>query len=281
MSALPLSLDAVDALMLPDRPLMEDVVALHHKVLVFQEVDSTNNEAKRMLEAGPVEDGTLLIANAQTAGRGRQGHSFYSPADTGLYLTLIRTDPAVLHPTTLSKLTLAAAVATAEAIEESVGVGPKIKWVNDLYYMDKKVSGILTESHGWTEDRPEAVIIGIGVNCTTVLFPEEISETAGALTTGSIDFIDRNKLAIAMYRRLLYWTEHLADPALLKEYRDRSFLTGKEVSFTRNRASYRGIVQDIDDRGRLLVQLTSALIPESKDQLIALDSGEVTVTDWN
>lgn len=281
MSALPLSLEAMDALMLPDRPLMEDVVALHHKVSVFQEIDSTNNEAKRRLAEGPLEDGTLFIANTQTAGRGRQGHSFYSPADTGLYLTLVRNAPEVLDPATLSKLTLAAAVATAEAIEESVGVGPKIKWVNDLYYMDKKVCGILTESHGWKEDRPKAVIIGIGVNCTTVQFPEDISETAGSLTTGNIDFIDRNKLAFAMYKRLLYWTEHLADPALLKEYRARSFLTGKEVSFTRNRASYRGIVQDIDDDGRLLVQLTSAIIPESRDQLIALDSGEVTVTGWN
>ena len=157
MSMTELSFDAIDAMLLPDRPLMEDVVDLHHKIMVFDDIDSTNDEAKRMLEQETVDDGMYLIANHQTAGRGRQGHSFYSPADTGLYVSMVRTDHDVLHPATLSKLTLAAAVATAEAIEEAVGVSPKIKWVNDLYYRDRKVCGILTESVGWLDDRPRAV----------------------------------------------------------------------------------------------------------------------------
>lgn len=152
MSMTELSFDAIDAMLLPDRPLMEDVVDLHHKIMVFDDIDSTNDEAKRMLEQETVDDGMYLIANHQTAGRGRQGHSFYSPADTGLYVSMVRTDHDVLHPATLSKLTLAAAVATAEAIEEAVGVSPKIKWVNDLYYRDRKVCGILTESVGWLDD---------------------------------------------------------------------------------------------------------------------------------
>ena len=260
MSMTELSFDAIDAMLLPDRPLMEDVVDLHHKVMVFDEIDSTNDEAKRLLEEENVDDGTYLIANHQTAGRGRQGHSFYSPADTGLYVSMIRTDHDVLHPVTLSKLTLAAAVATAEAIEEAVGVSPQIKWVNDLYYRDRKVCGILTESVGWLDDRPRAV--------------------AGALTTGDIDYVDRNRLAVALRSRLLYWTEHLADPLLLKEYRNRSYLTGKEIMFERDHTRYRGIVRDIDDAGRLLVELTSAIIPESRDQLLALDSGEVTLVEY-
>ena len=280
MSMTELSFDAIDAMLLPDRPLMEDVVDLHHKVMVFDEIDSTNDEAKRLLEEENVDDGTYLIANRQTAGRGRQGHSFYSPADTGLYVSMIRTDHDVLHPVTLSKLTLAAAVATAEAIEEAVGVSPQIKWVNDLYYRDRKVCGILTESVGWLDDRPRAVVIGIGINCSTTLFPEDLMETAGALTTGDIDYVDRNRLAVALRSRLLYWTEHLADPLLLKEYRNRSYLTGKEIMFERDHTRYRGIVRDIDDAGRLLVELTSAIIPESRDQLLALDSGEVTLVEY-
>lgn len=280
MSMTELSYDAIDALLLPDLPLMEDVVDLHHKVMVFDEIDSTNDEAKRMLQFGSVEDGVYLIANAQTAGRGRQGHSFYSPADTGLYVSMVRTEPDVLHPATLSKLTLAAAVATAEAIEEAVGVSPKIKWVNDLYYRDRKVCGILTESVGWLDDRPRAVVIGIGINCSTVLFPEEIMDTAGALTTGDIDFIDRNRLAVALRARLLYWTEHLTDPLLLREYRNRSYLSGKEIMFERDHQRFRGIARDIDDKGRLLVELTSALIPESQDQLVALDSGKVQLLEY-
>ena len=84
-----LSFDAIDAMLLPDRPLMEDVVDLHHKIMVFDDIDSTNDEAKRMLEQETVDDGMYLIANHQTAGRGRQGHSFYSPADTGLYVSMV------------------------------------------------------------------------------------------------------------------------------------------------------------------------------------------------
>lgn len=280
MNMTDLSIDAIDAMLLPDRPLMEDVVALHHEVMVFDEIDSTNEEARRMLEKEDIADGTYLIANHQTAGKGRQGHSFYSPADTGLYVSLVRTDEEVLHPATLSKLTLAAAVATAEAIEEAVGVSPRIKWVNDLYYRDRKVCGILTESVGWQDDRPRAVIIGIGINCSTALFPEELMDTAGALTTGDIDYIDRNRLAVALRGRLLYWTGHLSDPLLLREYRNRSYLTGKEIMFERDHTRYRGIVRDIDDAGKLLVELTSAIIPESKDQLVALDSGEVHLVDY-
>lgn len=275
-----LSYDRLDALLLPDRPLMEDVVDLHHKLLVFDEIDSTNLEARRMLEAGSAADGTVLIANRQTDGRGRQGHSFYSPADTGLYISMIRTDPEVLSPETLGKMTLAAAVATAEAIEETAGVAPKIKWVNDLYYNDRKVCGILTESVGWQEGRPGAAIIGIGINCSTEDFPEDIRETAGSLTTGGIDFIDRNKLAVALRSRLLFWTERLSDDALLKEYRARDFLSGKEVSFVRNGNTYRGRAVGIDDDGKLLVELESALIPKSRDQILALDSGEVHLTGW-
>lgn len=280
MSMTQLSYDAIDALMLPDRPLMEDVVDLHHKVLVYDEIDSTNDEAKRLLKNSPVEDGLYLIANSQTAGRSRQGHPFYSPADTGLYVSMIRTDPEVLHPVTLSKLTIAAAVATAEAIEEAVGVSPQIKWVNDLYYRDRKVCGILTESIGWLDDRPRAVVLGVGINCSTALFPEELMKTAGSLTTGDIDFVDRNRLAVALRDRLLYWTEHLVHPALLRQYRSRSYLTGKEIMFERDQKRFRGIAKDIDDSGRLLVELTSALIPESQTQLVSLDSGEVHLIDY-
>ena len=275
-----LTYDALDALLLPDFPLMTDVVDLHHRLLIYEDIDSTNSEARRLLDAGTASDGMLLIANHQTAGRGRQGHDFFSPADTGLYVSLIRTDPDVLVPETLSRLTLSAAVATAEAIEETAGVSPQIKWVNDLYYRDKKVCGILTESWDWSVDRPKAVIIGVGINCFTRSFPEDIRETAGSLKDGGIDFIDRNRLAVALWDRLNYWTDHLSDDAMLKEYRARDFLLGKEISFERNGNDYRGLAKGIDDDGKLLVELESALIPKSKSQVLALDSGEVHILGW-
>ena len=280
----PLAVDAITGHRLPDRPDMADLVALAQKVRVYPVIDSTNEEARRLLSAGEAEDGMLLVANHQTAGKGRQGHSFYSPADTGLYLTLIRTDPEVLDPAWLSRLTLAAAVAASEAIEQCTATRPLIKWVNDLYLGGKKVTGILTESVGWAGDRPEAVLIGIGINCSTVHFPEDLLETAGSLLAGSDEnsdeTLDRTRLAACVWERLTDRTEHLMEEELLEAYRARSLLTGKRVRFTRNGLSYTGIAKDIDEHGRLLVELTSAIIPKSEDQLLALDSGEVHLTDW-
>ncbi|MBP5271477.1 MAG: biotin--[acetyl-CoA-carboxylase] ligase, partial [Clostridia bacterium] len=261
-----------------------DVVDLSRKVRVYPVIDSTNEEAKRLLSTSEAEDNMLLVANEQTAGKGRQGHSFYSPADTGLYLTLVRTRPEVMDPVWLSRLTLAAAVAASEAVEQCTATRPLIKWVNDLYLGGRKVAGILTESVGWTGDRPEAVLIGIGINCSTVHFPEDIHETAGSLLAGTggdtEDTLDRNRLAACVWERLSDLTDHLMDDCLLDEYRSRSLLTGKKVRFERNGLSYTGIAKDIDEHGRLLVELTSAIIPKSEDQLIALDSGEVHHTDW-
>lgn len=280
----PLTAEAVTGFRLPGQPDMAAFVETAKKVRVYPVIDSTNDEARRLLNAGEAEDGMLLVANHQTAGKGRQGHSFYSPADTGLYLTLIRTAPEVLDPNHLSRLTLAAAVAASEAIEQCTATRPRIKWVNDLYLDGKKVAGILTESVGWTGDRPEAVIIGIGINCSTVYFPEDLLDTAGSLLAGTDtnteDSLDRNRLAAGIWEHLSERTDRLADDSLLEEYRSRSLLTGKKVRFRRNGLSYTGIAKDIDEHGRLLVELTSAIIPKSETQLLALDSGEVHLTDW-
>ena len=203
MNMTDLSLDAIDAMLLPDRPLMEDVVALHHEIMVFDEIDSTNDEAKRMLEKDDAADGTCLIANHQSAGRGRQGHSFYSPADTGLYVSMVRTDREVLHPATLSKLTLAAAVATAEAIEEAVGVSPQIKWVNDLYLNGRKVAGILAEGVLSPDGILTAVVLGIGINVshTPSDFEGEVRDIAASLQMVTGKPVSRAALAAALLER--------------------------------------------------------------------------------
>ena len=172
------------------------------RVELRKSVTSTNTILREMATKGAPEC-LVLVAEEQTAGKGRQGRSFHSPADYGVYFSiLLRPDSIASEAAAL--ITSAAAVATAQAIEEVVGVKVGIKWVNDLFMDGKKVCGILTEavtdlksgSIGW-------VVIGIGVNVTTAGFPAELSEIAGSIGVLGI----RNQLAAAiideLYRRFL------------------------------------------------------------------------------
>ena len=103
---------------------------------LFETIDSTNNYAKKIAIDG-ARHGSLIVANHQSAGRGRQGHTFYSPADKGIYMTILLRPKEPLQE--LLKCTLAAGVATCQAIEELCSITPQIKWVNDIF-IDKKKS---------------------------------------------------------------------------------------------------------------------------------------------
>ncbi len=115
-------------------------------ILSYDTLDSTNNEAKRQLAAEEIADGKMLLiaAEQQTAGRGRLGRSFYSPPDTGIYMSFVFTAAASL--TDAVGITGAAAVAVARAVRSLTGKAPQIKWVNDVFLEDKKICGILTEA---------------------------------------------------------------------------------------------------------------------------------------
>lgn len=151
---------------------------------IFDEIDSTNEEAKRRISDGQKED-FVLVARMQTAGKGRKGRSFYSPMDTGIYLTYTHfTDDSVEQSL---KTTVATSVIAKKAIKEATGLDCGIKWVNDLYLNGKKVCGILCEcilKNTYDNDK-NALIIGIGINLTTSDYPEEISDKAGSILDNS------------------------------------------------------------------------------------------------
>ena len=221
-------------------------------VRVFDTTDSTNTRAK--------EDKTLslgmICARAQTAGRGRQGHSFYSPADTGLYMT------AVLPLTPMQayefSLTAAAAVACVRAIGRVCKKTPLIKWVNDLYLSGKKIAGILTEADS------NRVIVGIGINVTTDIFPPDLPR-AGSLG------IDANlsELAAAVFLELADMALK-GDGSFMAEYRSLSMLLGKRISYMQNGILTEAEATAIDDMGRLEVRLDSG-------ERVLLSSGEVNI----
>ena len=236
---------------------------------ILDEIDSTNEEAKRRILAGACND-FVLLARKQTAGKGRKGRSFYSPKDTGIYFTFVHfTDQA---PEDLLKVTVAASVICAKAIKEAIGVSCKIKWVNDLYYNDKKVSGtlcelILKDTYGNSRN---AVIVGTGINLSTEDFPEEISGKAGSLETGgnnkSIDDI------------VIKYSNGLHDFFLkndLKEYmplyRRLSLVLGREVELSDASGFLdKGLVEDFDEEGAIIIR-------NSNSETKRYDSGEISL----
>ena len=210
-------------------------------LILLPSVNSTNLFLKERVRAGNLSAPCLVLADYQTAGRGRLGRSFVSPPGTGLYMSLL------LRPenaTEIQKMTVLAAVAVCRALEEITPLRPTIKWVNDLFVKGKKVCGILAE---YVENQ---VIIGIGVNLQTPPggFPKEAG-IAGALDIP----ISRDELAGKIAKHLLDGMQHLSDPALIAAYRDRMPLMGREITYVQNGETKNARVTGVANDGGLMV----------------------------
>ena len=247
------------------------------QVEVRKTVASTNS-ALRSLAAKDAPEGYVLAAGEQTAGKGRRGRGFHSPAGSGAYFSLLlrpceRTGDAAL-------ITSAAAVAAARAIEEVFGVRVGIKWVNDLVMGGKKVCGILTEAViGMESGTMESAVLGIGINVTVPEqgFPEGIKGIAAALTDRS-EGSDSERCRLIAATLDIFWGyyQDLAGREFLDEYRARSTLLGRDIyimSLTGDdKKPARAIA--IDDNCRLVVRLENG-------ETITLDSGEVSAATDN
>lgn len=232
------------------------------EVYVLPRVDSTNTEAKRRAQSG-ADKPTLIIAESQSAGRGRMGRSFYSPRDTGVYMSLLVEARGGFSQTI--GITSAAAVATARAISSICGIETGIKWVNDIYLDDKKVAGILAESF-FVEEKL-FLIIGIGVNLYTTDFPEELCDIAGSLRSGKGD---RSELAAEICKELITLILALPDRSFMREYRQRSIVLEKRVTFVENGEALEGFAESISDDGALTVLLDDGKRHELKSGEISL-----------
>lgn len=230
------------------------------EVSVFDSIDSTNSYAKGEFNGSPL----IVLADGQTNGRGRLGRSFFSPAGTGLYMSI-----ALRLPIPTDVLTVVAAVAVSRAIEDISDKYAQIKWVNDIFIDGKKVCGILCESLSLTDGKADSAVIGIGINLSTESFPEEISHIAGSL--GNKDF-DRNELAARIFAELVYLLGR-DKSSVLKEYEDRLFILGKDVSFIKDGVSRKGVAFGINEDANLLVDVDG--------EIVALSSGEISLSSEN
>ena len=231
------------------------------KIIKKDTVTSTNTLLKEMARQG-AQDGTVLAAYEQTAGRGRMGRIFYSPV-TGLYFSILlrenNADPALL--TTL------AAVCVMKGIHETYGISTQVKWVNDLIYNGKKVCGILTES-SFENGKLDYAVIGIGINISTPDFPQDIENVAGSLNA---DIGLRDAL---LENILKYFGEELPQinsRKFLDYYRERCITTGKNVTVRPFGApAYEAFAIGIDNDAALKIKL-----PDGTEKTVS--SGEVTL----
>ena len=239
-------------------------------IQVLPEVGSTNVMLREKANAGSPE-GTVLATGMQTDGKGRLGRHFFSPANTGLYLSLLLR-PAAMKPEQAIRMTTIAAVAGCEAVEAVSDKKAMIKWVNDIYLDGRKVSGILTEgSISLETGTMDSVIIGIGINLYPPVggFPKEIRNTAGTVFS-EIQPDGKNRLAAGFLNCFMKYYRQGDLISHVKSYHDRSMVIGRTVSVIRQDGSRPARVLDVDEECRLLVKYEDG----TTDRLM---TGEISV----
>ena len=231
--------------------LEKDAHVLH--IDVADQVESTNTLVREKANQG-IPEGYTLLANCQTAGRGRSGRSFYSPAGTGVYLSVLLR-PRDCNAQAAVRITTMAAVAMCEAIEEVSGQKPAVKWVNDIFLHGKKICGILTEgSFSLETGMLEYAVLGLGINVYAPAegFPQELQNVAGVLLDSPRDDA-KNHLAAAFLNRFFCYYYSDSHRQVVAKYREYSMVIGKEILVLQNGIQKKAIARGIDSECRLLV----------------------------
>ena len=225
-----------------------------------EEMPSTNDRARELADEGAAH-GEVVIAESQTAGRGRRGRTWASPPGRNLYLSVVLR-PA-LPPQRAPELTLVASVAACEACRKA-GVDAGIKWPNDLLVGGRKVAGILTELSA-EPDQVHWVVVGIGVNLNAGPddLPPELREIATSLSVERGQPVPRALFAAALLSELEQWLDlHAAEgfAPVREAWRERSVTLGREVRVEVDGREVAGTAEDVDEAGALLVRTRAGLV---------------------
>ena len=243
-----------------------------HPVIYHDQVDSTNTQAKRLGEELARDGhGTLVVADLQTAGKGRRGRSWESPSGASIYMSiLLRPD---ILPDQAPMLTLVMAQSVAEAVQELTGAEVGIKWPNDIVLNGKKICGILTEMSAEI-DYINYVVIGVGVNVNTPDFPEALVETATSLKIELGQSVKRSALIAAVMKRFEENYETFIRTGDLSGIQDQynSLLVNRDrdVRVLEPGHEYNGHALGINSTGELLVEKEDGTTAE-------IFAGEVSV----
>ncbi|NEW62528.1 biotin--[acetyl-CoA-carboxylase] ligase [Granulicatella sp. zg-ZJ] len=236
-------------------------------MFTYDSITSTNSQAKQYADTLK-KDFAVFIANEQTMGKGRFGRPFYSPKQSGLYMSLLY--PSKDIQTYLHLVTPLTAIAVLKAIKTVTGITPSIKWVNDLFYHQKKITGILTEAITNIETgQVEHIIIGIGINLYKPTdLPNELKHIFGYISDTPINV---NALVIAIIDNILTLLAQLPNTSFLEDYKKHCFILGKNITvYPTQQTHYTAKAIDIDDNGQLIIQTDDT-------QLHTLQFGEISI----
>ncbi len=239
------------------------------KIYYYDVLDSTNIQAGRLAQEG-ADHGTLVVAGRQEAGKGRRGRGWESPADTGVFMTLILRPE--IEPGNASMLTLVAALAVVKGIAALTQLKPLIKWPNDIVVNKKKVCGILTEMDAQI-DYVNHIVVGIGINVQNREFPDEIDKIATSLYLECGRKTNRAALIEAVCEEFeRYYEKYMETQDLsriVEEYNHFLINFNQKVRILDPREPYEGIALGVTNRGELIVDT------DGKRRLVS--SGEVSV----
>ena len=221
-------------------------------VLWYAEVSSTNDVVATLADRGEPE-GSVVIADAQSAGRGRHGRIWASPPGAGLYMSILMRPAA--HAVSL--LTIAAGVAFADGIQAATGLQPQLKWPNDVYVGGRKLAGILAEA-GTSKSGVQHVVLGCGINLMPAAYPPDVAARATSIESELGRPIDRGLLLVECLAALHVRYRDLqsrASAAVIARWRDRAVSTlGRRVEWDVAGVTRHGVAEDIDETGALLVR---------------------------
>jgi BirA family transcriptional regulator, biotin operon repressor / biotin---[acetyl-CoA-carboxylase] ligase len=255
----------------PEEPLAEEIIPrlktkiIGKEILHFKAIDSTNSYAKKIIVKNNPIEGTVIISEIQTKGKGRKNRE-WSSSKGGLWFSIILFPP--LSPQRAMYVTMAASIALVQAIFDICKIKAEIKWPNDILIQGKKVCGVLTEIDA-EMDLIHYSIIGIGMNVNNIL-SDELTEKATTLQTEKNTIINRKDLLCSIFTHFdaLYHHIKQQELSLIKEkWISSSNMIGKEVKVHGEKETIRGTVNGIDDQGCLLVQ--------EKDGVIRVITGDI------
>ena len=246
---------------------ISDILGGRTEVRVYESIDSTNTEARRLFESG-IRHPVLLAAEEQTAGRGRKGKSFYSPGSTGIYMTYLCFPELTVEDSL--RITTDTAVVVSEALERYTSDKISIKWVNDLYIGERKFCGILTEaSFDTVSDRISYAVVGVGINVSLPDggFEKELENIAGAISDVSTADLRARLIADFLVGFSAFYERGFE--SAVEEYRSRQLLIGKEIEILRGGERIRSTAVGVDENCRLCV-----VYPDGREEKLV--SGEVS-----
>ena len=229
------------------------------RVLRYESLPSTNTEVARLAVEG-AEEGVGVVADEQTAGRGRLQRAWSSPKGAGLYFSILLRPKLALDRWPL--ITFVAALATGDALLEAASVETDIKWPNDLLASERKICGILAEAI--ETPRGRAVVLGIGINLTNQAFPDDLRNVATSVTNESGRAAEREALLAALLQALARWYSLLHEPEggekIIAAWSSRSsYATGKLVQVTKGDETLQGRTRGIENDGALRLETAQGI----------------------